>query len=623
MSGTATPAPSWHWEESDHWELQFHGLPRRFPWLNDQPPPPRKSYPNPDHIEFPILHVYHAVKAMVDETPDSPHDPRFLGFARQIDLGDDFNAAMERGDFIAAAGVAREWERTGHECAYVLFNKAFVLRQTGRPAEALDQYRRAAELAPECEMIWMCYGESCEEAGDKGGAIHAYQQARRILPNHEQATVALERLGALFRAGPHGKPDEATYLTKEELRVFFERDLKTHWDNPAMLRSVGGQVLHDGLFLDLALSALTRALELDPANAEAHRNLGVALRVTGRPAEALAPLQRAAELDRTNPWTCFPLAETFVDLKDIPAAWAQLELALKRDPNHKGSLQLMYLNRTDLETDHKELNLAEYSRPRKGWVGSWQGFLLAAHSAWKRDDRETAVRWSADAYKLAPGLDEVFLTYTGMLAACGENEWVAALTKPRLQKGETRSRPHMNFARALHAMGLRDEAVATCRRALAELTLTREERAAFETELDQWTGRFARGEVAAELHPGGSSLRRTIYSIREGKTEVAVFEAGSGMPKRMKLPVAFKNPRTEFDFTLEQRHSQHDPEQHALGTFTITEVEPEKIGAEPVALELLLEKGGHIVLCARQGQRKLGVTWSLYPPPRHEPAETL
>ena len=612
---------SWHWAESDHWEVQFHGLPRRFPWLNVQPPPPATSYPNPDGHEFPILHLYHAVEAMRRENPDGPHDPRFIGFAKQIDLGNGFAAEMERGDFIAAEGVVREWERTGHECAYVLFNQAFILLQTERKEEARALYRRATELAPEAEMVWVNYGELCEKAKDTAEAIRAYQEARRILPGHEQATLALERLDVLFRASPHGKPDEIEFKTKEELRVFFERDLAKHWDNPVMLRRFAGETLHGGLFHDLSLRALERALEFEPASAEGLRNLGVALRLNGRAVESLVPLKKAFEMDRTNAWIPFHLAESHVALQDIDAAWLQLGVALKRDPNHKGALKLMYLRRSDLDEEHKELNLGEYSRPRKGWVGSWQGLLLAAKSAWKRGAREDAVGYAAEAYKLAPNLDEVFLSYTGMLGDCGEYEWVAALTKPRLRKGETRSRPFMNFAQALHAMGLKEEAVSTCRRALAELTLTRDERVAFDQALDKWTGRFARGEVDAELHPGGTSLRRSIFDVRDGKAQVMVFEAGMGMPQRRNLPVAFKTPKTEFDFTLEQRNAMDDPEQHGLGTFTISEVEPEKLAAESVALELLLDKGGQLVVGARQGERKLAVRWSLYPPPRHVTGE--
>src|SRR5205085_12017800 len=123
------------WAESDHWEVAFHGLPPRFPWPNDQPPPPQRK--NGSSVsDFPIMKIFRATEAMLAEQPDAAHDPRFRGFVRQIEAGDGFVQAMERGDFIAAEGVLKDMERNSHETAYLLFNKAFILRQTERKEEA-------------------------------------------------------------------------------------------------------------------------------------------------------------------------------------------------------------------------------------------------------------------------------------------------------------------------------------------------------------------------------------------------------------------------------------------------------------------------------------------------------
>src|SRR5436190_23317869 len=150
-------ARKWHWVESDHWELQFHGLPRRVPWFDGDAPPPATSYPNPDNKEFPILRLYEAVEAMVTQEQlaegHPPVDPRFIGFMRIIETGEEFGSAMERGDFIAAEGAVKKWELTGHECAYVLMNKAVIYTETDRAEEALPLYRRATEVAPDCEMM--------------------------------------------------------------------------------------------------------------------------------------------------------------------------------------------------------------------------------------------------------------------------------------------------------------------------------------------------------------------------------------------------------------------------------------------------------------------------------------
>jgi tetratricopeptide (TPR) repeat protein len=619
MSDVDVPATRrWHWAESDHWEIRFHGLPRRFPWPDSDPPPPSTSYPNSAGKEFPILRVYHAVEALLAQQTDTAPDPRFVAFARVIEAGEEFASAMERGDLIAAEGVTRQWDLTGLDCAYVVFNKAFIYKQTGRVAEARALYRRATELSPDSEMLWMLYATVSEEAGDRAEAVRACHEARRLLPNHREATLMLERLKELFRVTLPENRNQSVWLSKPELRTLSEKDLAQHWNDAKGLRAWAGQILHDNLFPDLGLRALDRSLELEPTNAEAQRNRGVALLRTGRADEALAALKQALELDQGNAWTRYHLAQAYVEKNDIDSAWRELGAALDIDPNHSGALELKYLRRDDRTAEQKEQDLVEFSRPREDWTGAWRGYLLAANSAWKRDARQAAVGHAADAYKIAPDDEEVFLTYTGMLGECGEYEWVAALTKPRLRAGETSSRAFMNFARALHALGLAEEAVATLRRALAELTLTPEERAGITGKLDEWTERFAIGEVQAELHCAGV-LRRNICQVRDGKVLARWFENGMGLPHDRTIPVGFKTPKSEFDVTLEQRHTFDDPAPETLGTFTISEIDPARLADEKVTLQAHLNEAGDLSVGAKQGDRKLRVTWSLYPPPRIEP----
>ncbi len=624
VSANPKSSSSWHWAESDHWEIAFHGLPRRFPWLNSQPPPP--GQPSPEKpVEFPILHLYKAVEAMVQEEPDAAHDPRFLGFMRQIDAGAGFISAMENGDFIAAEGVIKDAERNSLETAYLLFNKAYVMRQTDRKEEAVAYYRRAAELAPDLEMIWRCYGETCEELGDKAEAIRAYHEARRILPNHQQATLGLERLGEIFRASSRDKPGETLWMTKAELRAASEQDLQRHWNDAKMLRGFGGQTMQENLFPDLALRALERAVKLDPENAEAQRNLGVTLRANGQAEKSLLHLVRAQRMEPDDPWTLFHMAESYVVLEDVDTALDCLDKALGLDANHDGALRLRFLARTDQKVEQNERELAAFSKPQNERPsGSWRGYLLAAESAWNRGAHETAVKFAAEAYKIAPENEQVFLTYTGMLGASGENEWVAALTKPRLRTKETNPRAWSNFARALNAMGLRDEAVKTLQQALAELQLAPDAANALSDELDELTERFAICGAEIEFHSGGQVLRRSIFQVRDNKALLRIFEQGMGVPNSRSIPVTFAKPKSEFDFTVEHQNQikDEDPEPQPLGTFTISEIDPARLAQETVTLILTLTEKGELVLGALQGKRKLRVVWSLYPPPRHEAATT-
>jgi tetratricopeptide (TPR) repeat protein len=610
-----TDSSSWHWAESDHWEVAFHGLPNRFPWPNDQPSPPQRKSGG-SISDFPIIKIYNAIEAMIAEQPDAAHDPRFTGFMRQIEAGDSFIPVMERNDFIAAEGILRDAERQSHETPYLLFNKAFVLRQTDRKEEAADCYRRATELYADAEVVWMCYAQTCEELGRRAEAIRAYHEARRILPNHQESILALERLGELFRVSRHESPDEMLWLTKAELRPQFETDLQKQWDNPDMLRGFGGKVLHDNLFPDLALRALQRAVELDPTHAEGQRNLGAALIVNRRPAEAFGPLRAALALDPNNPWLFFHLAQAHVLAGQLEDALQAADEGLEIDPNHKALLQLRYLSPANWTPEQKEFAITEFSKAR----GSWQGYLLAANHAWKRQARERAVKFAAEAYKLEPQNEEVFLTYTGMLGESGEHEWVAALTKPRLRTDETNPRAWLNFARALVSLGLRAEAIATLQRALAELKLDSHGQYALQGELDKLTERWAASEAELEFHNGANALRRPIFQIRDEKCGVRLFNHGMSTGSRREIQINLSKPRGEFDFTVGQAHEikGDDPEIHPLGTFTISELDAARLVEEPVKLMFTIGKQRELVMGAKQGERKLRVTWSLYPPPRHE-----
>lgn len=620
MSASPNPASAWHWVESAHWDLKFHGLPGRIPWRNNQPPPPTGLEPGSVATAFPMEELYHAVELMVEEVPEVPHGDAFRGFLRSMELGVDFISAMQRSDFIAAEGVLREMERVAPETAYRLFNKAFVLLRTDRAEEACACYERALELQPDSEMVWMRYGEVCRQLGKREKAVRAFFEARRVLPNHQQATRALEEMGELFCVTQPGKPNEPEWLTKEQIRALSEQNLQAVWSDAAKLRAFGASQLSDRLFPDLALRALMRAVEMEPAHAEGWRNLGVALRLNGKARESLEALERAERLEPANAWTHFHMAETYVTEQDMRLAWIRLQVAVKLDRNHKAALELLFLRRGDRTPEQQEDDIAEFSRPQGGeGTGSWQGFLLAAHAAWSRGARERAVKFAAEAYKIAPNHDEVFLTYTGMLGESGENEWVAALTKPRLKANEKNPRAWSNFARALDALGLRDEAIRTLRQGLEELSLDAAARAHFETRLDHWTERFAESEAELELHQGGESIRRNIYLIDGDRRGPCLFENGMGFPFHRKVPVNFQNPRTEFFFTFEQQNIQGDPESHLLGTFLVSEVDPDRLGTEAVTMFLKLTERKRLSVAATQGQRKLRVQWSLYPPPRHEP----
>lgn len=614
---SAQPKP-WKWIETRHWEVQFHGLPPRVPWFEEDEMPPLELNSGAPGREFPVIRLYQAVEAYLADDAVPEKDARFSGFAAQIDLGDGFVRSIERGDVIAAMGVMRDMERTGHECGYLEFNKAFLLGRTGDEAGERAAYRRGTELAPDVEMLWAHYARTSQQAGDRAEAVRAWWECLRILPRHQQAVEALVKLGELIMASPRGKGEEVRWYRPEELRAEFEKDLAGHHGNAAMLRAFGGEMLELGGFDDLALRALDEAVALDPTDADGLRLRSVALRVAGRLDEALDVLMQAATRDPQNPWPQYHLAEVHIDKRDFGRVAACLDHALRIDPNHAPTLTLYFLNRGGRTDEQKEDDLAAFGAQRR----SWRAFLIAADNAWKRDQCERAVRLAEQATKIAPEETDVFFTYTGMLCKIGEHEWVAALTRPRLGDGEKNPRAWSNYALALDAMGLREEAIATLTRALAELNFDQPgSRDGYEELIARWSGCIGECGIEVETHPGTDVLRRSIFFVKNGERNGRVFEAGMGTPNKREIDIRLEKLRDEFDLLLEQQNAEEPFEPFNLGAFTVRGYDSSRLTEEPLKVVFVYLAGGKVECAAWQGERRVKVSWNLVPPPRHESAE--
>ena len=419
-------------------------------------------------------------------------------------------------------------------------------------------------------------------------------------------------------ASPRGQRDEVRVFRPAELRAEFAKDLANLHGNAERLRAFAGDMLHDGLFADLAVEALEEAVELDPENAEGLRNYGAALRACGRLDEAVEILKRAASREPENPWVYFHLAEVLIDQGHFARAGSRLNHALYLNPNHKPALELSFVRRTGCTGAEKEQALLEFARTR----ASWRAFLIAAEQAWKSGNHERAVRLAEEANKIAPDESDVFLTYTGMLAAVGEHEWVAALTRPRLGKGEKNPRAWLNYASALDAMGLREEAIQTLTRALAELSFEEsQERSDFENRIAHWSGCVAEADVEMETHPGTDALRRSIFFVKNGARNGKAFETGMGAPNKRVVEIRLEKPRGEFDLLLEQQNAEEPFEPHNLGAFTVRGYDSSRLAEEPLKVVLLYLPGGKLQCAPWQGDRRVKASWNLVPPPRHESAE--
>jgi tetratricopeptide (TPR) repeat protein len=144
-----------------------------------------------------------------------------------------------RGDLAGAAETFETARARAPNDVNLLGNYANLLRQLGRPTEAVRLYRRALELAPANGAGWMNLGLALRDAGDPGGACAALERAVQLRPS---SSAAWQALGS-------GK------------------------------RAAGD--------LEGAETALRRAVALEPRNGGAWTNLGVVRRLLGDPADSL------------------------------------------------------------------------------------------------------------------------------------------------------------------------------------------------------------------------------------------------------------------------------------------------------------------------------------------------
>lgn len=222
--------------------------------------------------------------------------------------------------------------------------------RAGRPAEAVQWYRRALELNPNdasaCANLGAALrrvgdargavkslkrslalgcthpaahntlGNALGDLGDLPGAIASYRRALTADPGYAEAHANLA--AAQTASGRHGEAvascDRALELQPrlvaahvnralalgalgrhEESLVDYDRALRLQPDLPEGHNGRGAALRHLGRY-DEALDSYARAIALEPTLAAAHLNRGLVLASLGKPDEAVAAFDRAITL---------------------------------------------------------------------------------------------------------------------------------------------------------------------------------------------------------------------------------------------------------------------------------------------------------------------------------------
>lgn len=212
-------------------------------------------------------------------------------------LGDVLSVQGEELD-AAEAGFRRALElRPGYAPAHWRLGAVRITQ--GKPEEAARALERALELAPELQPARLALAQVRLSQGELERAESLLREVLRAEPKHAQALSTLAQV-----AMRQGRGDEARRIAERaEAAPFYSL-----YSDPLMDQVVAEGVsavliwerarafLQNGR-VEQAAIGLSRVVELQPDNADAHHQLALAYRELGRPAAARRHLERVVELE--------------------------------------------------------------------------------------------------------------------------------------------------------------------------------------------------------------------------------------------------------------------------------------------------------------------------------------
>jgi tetratricopeptide (TPR) repeat protein len=208
----------------------------------------------------------------------------------------------------------------------------------GELDDALAKFRRVVQLAPESSEAARDVGAVLEKQGDTDAAAAAYGKALEMNPGD---TAAKERLDALRQA--RLKADETARIATFEgyirdgrfseveplLAAYVKEQPTSSWGWYALGYSQFGQKK-----IGDSIRALSKSLELDIRNAEAHKMLGRDLMLIGRFDAAQVEFEQAIKYKPDSAESYYNLGKLFSVQDNWDPARKAFESALRIDPSY-------------------------------------------------------------------------------------------------------------------------------------------------------------------------------------------------------------------------------------------------------------------------------------------------
>ena len=208
---------------------------------------------------------------------------------------------------------------------------------------AADSFRKAMDVQPGSRKTVLAYGETLRRGRQARKAAKLYQ---KWLETNEGDGEIRARLGQVLREG--GDLDQSL----EQARLLLGQAAGDPTKTVVAYNALGLTYYKMGK-LDLAETALRKALEIDQKSAFIWNNLGLVALERGHDQEAFLDFQKGSELDPKYVQARLNKAVVYLDCGDYKHARTELERAVEIDPNDpEAQVALGVAARGDGKLDH-------------------------------------------------------------------------------------------------------------------------------------------------------------------------------------------------------------------------------------------------------------------------------
>jgi tetratricopeptide (TPR) repeat protein/predicted Ser/Thr protein kinase len=337
---------------------------------------------------------------------------------------------LELGEASARRAVALDEARSeGHR----LLGEALVLRK--RPAEALAEFRRASELDPSRDDVWMGQGKCLRLLGDPAGERAVYVAAAERRPH-----AFRPRWWLAHWAYRQARADEAVAAYREVL--------KRAPDFAKCYSGLGAILVLQGEY-QRAVDTLLRAVALRPLPS-AYSNLGTAYFLTDRFDRCVDAYNQALQFGDATYLLWFNLGDAYYWLRGDsllarPAYETMLQLGreeMRRAAERGDPLDPMIP--AHAATAFPKLGLPDSARVHLAWslaADSANAMVLycAALTTWQLGERELALTWLERA--VAAGYPRAWLRDSPVHRDWRTQKRFTALLTPVSQASQTTPSP--------------------------------------------------------------------------------------------------------------------------------------------------------------------------------------